>query len=225
MSLRSEINTYKKQIKQHSLTIIELEKEIALLREKELDYKSRIINLEKTIRDSSNLRSQPPPPPPQAQVIIQKSDEQEIVSLHKSIDLLRGECATYKQRLIEQDELIRTLRRDLSGASAKLSDVQGELTEKQKRELERNKQLVIEQQRELSDNRAQMAKLSEIVDKQTKQLEALKCELSKSKLLIEKYRLTSEENGKLAIELREKLADVELQLSKFDNIKKEEVNY
>jgi len=72
---------------------------------------------------------------------------------------------------------VKTLRRDLSGASAKLSDVHGEMTEKQKRELERNKQLVLEQQRELSDNRAQLAKLSEIVDKQTKQLEAIKNEL------------------------------------------------
>ena len=72
---------------------------------------------------------------------------------------------------------MKTLRRDLSGASAKLSDVHGEMTEKQKRELERNKQLVLEQQRELSDNRAQLAKLSEIVDKQTKQLEAIKNEL------------------------------------------------
>lgn len=79
--------------------------------------------------------------------------------------------------MTEQDELIKTLRRDLAGASAKLSDVHGEMTEKQKRELERNKQLVLDQQRELSDNRAQMAKLSEIVDKQTKQLESLKMEL------------------------------------------------
>ena len=118
--------------------------------------------------------------------------------------------------------MIKTLRRDLSGASAKLSDVHGEMTEKQKRELERNKQLVLEQQRELSDNRAQMAKLSEIVDKQTKQSELLKTELSKSKSLVEKYRKTSEENGQLAIELKEKLEDVESQLKKADNLKKEE---
>lgn len=87
------------------------------------------------------------------------------------------ECQTYKSRLSEQDELIKTLRRDLAGASAKLSDVHGEMTEKQKRDLERNKQLVIEQQRELSDNRAQMVKLSEIVDKQTKQLDCFRVEL------------------------------------------------
>lgn len=89
----------------------------------------------------------------------------------------RGECQTYKIRLSEQEELIKVLRRDLMSASAKLTDVQGELSEKQKRELERNRQLVSEQQRELSENRSQMAKLSEIVDKQTKQIECLKIEL------------------------------------------------
>jgi hypothetical protein len=69
------------------------------------------------------------------------------------------------------------LRRDLVGASAKLTDIHGEMTEKQKRELERNKQLVVEQQRELSENRTQMAKLSEIVEMQTKQTEAIRLEL------------------------------------------------
>ena len=93
------------------------------------------------------------------------------------INIFRSESQKYKTRVNELEELVKTLRRDLTGASAKLSDVHGEMTEKQKRELERNKQLVLEQQRELSDNRAQLAKLSEIVDKQTKQLEAIKNEL------------------------------------------------
>ena len=77
------------------------------------------------------------------------------------------EIHKYKKRLGEQDELIKTLRRDLEGASAKLSDTHGEMTDKQKRELERNKALVIEQQKELSTTRAQLAKLSDIIEKQT----------------------------------------------------------
>lgn len=61
--------------------------------------------------------------------------------------------------------------------SAKLSDAQGEMSEKQKRELEKNRQLVLDQQRELSENRSKMAKMSEIVEKQTKQIETLKTQL------------------------------------------------
>ena len=64
----------------------------------------------------------------------------------------------------------------MAGASAKLSDTHGEMSEKQKRELERNRHLVIDLQRDLSDTRSQLAKLSEIVDKQNKQLDTLRIE-------------------------------------------------
>ncbi len=83
----------------------------------------------------------------------------------------------FKNKIHEQDEIIKTLRLELIGATAKLTDVQGEMTEKQKRELEKNKSLVHEQTRELSDTRSQLVKLSEIVEKQALQIETLKCEL------------------------------------------------
>ena len=199
------------------MTIVNFESEIRALREKELDYKGRILELERNIKSSVKATPQQQP------AIIVQSNEHEIAALHKTIDLLRGECQTYRSRLGEQDEQIRTLRRDLSGASAKLSDAQGELTEKQKRELERHKQLVIEQQRELSDHRGQMAKLSEIVDKQTRQLETLKLELTKAKSLAETYRKSTEENSRLSARLQERIGDLEAHLAKFDTVKKEEV--
>jgi DNA repair ATPase RecN len=148
-----------------------------------------------------------------------------IFKLIKFFYIFRAECTAYKTRISEQDELIKTLRRDLSGASAKLSDCHGEMTEKQKRELERNKQLVSDQQKELSNSRAQLARLSEIVDKQTKQLDTIRPELTKTKSLVDKYRIASEENGQLAVELKAKLDEVELQVKKFDNVKKEEVKF
>ncbi|CAF0756552.1 unnamed protein product [Brachionus calyciflorus] len=217
-----ELGVYKEQIKQYSITIINFEKEIKRLREKEVEYLSKIESLDKKLKEHI-FSKKPPSPKPSSPVNTSSSSLTiEITSLNRQLDLIKNENQILKTRLVEQDELIKTLRRDLTGASAKLSDIHGEMTEKQKRELERNKQLVIEQQRELSDNRAQMAKLSEIVDKQTKQLDTLRVELSKSKSLVEKYRLTSEENGNLAVELKSKLDDVEHQLKKFDNIKKEE---
>jgi hypothetical protein len=80
--------------------------------------------------------------------------------------------------LNEQDEIIKILRRDLISVSAKLTDTHSELPEKQKREMERNKVLLVEQTRELADSRAKLVKLSEIVDKQTQQIETLKSELT-----------------------------------------------
>lgn len=162
---------FKEQVKQHSFTIVELEKETSSLREKEVEYLS-IIDTLKTKKETTYTQFVPT-----VQAVKLVDNSLEVESMGRTLDLIRGECLTYKLRLSEQDELIKALRRELMTASAKLTDVHGELTEKQKRELEKQKQLVIEQQRELSENRSQMSKLSEIIEKQTKQIESLKIEL------------------------------------------------
>ena len=108
--------------------------------------------------------------------------------VQNSIETLSSDCQKYRHRLSEQEELIKTLRRDLAGASAKLSDTHGEMSEKQKRELERHRQLVVEQQKELCVARAQLAKLSEIVERQTERLEAVAPELGEANALVDKYR-------------------------------------
>lgn len=203
------------------MTIVNFEKEVKRLHEKEVEYLTKIENLDKKLKDSL-FNKKPPTPKPSSPVNTSSSLTIEITSLNRQLDLIKNENQVYKVRLAEQDELIKTLRRDLTGASAKLSDIHGEMTDKQKRELERNKLLVVEQQRELSDNRAQMAKLSEIVDKQTRQLDALRVELNKSKSLVEKYKHMSDENGTLAVELKSKLDNVESQLAQFEDIKKHE---
>ena len=62
--------------------------------------------------------------------------------------------------------------------TARLSDVQGELSDKQKRALEKSEATIREQTKELNDTRLKLSKLSEIVDKQTSQMEALQSDLS-----------------------------------------------
>ena len=69
-----------------------------------------------------------------------------------------------------------------------------------------------------------MAKLSEIIDSQTTQISTLKNDLSKDKILIEKYKSSAEENGNLAIELKSKLDSGQMQLKKIENIRNEEVS-
>lgn len=201
-----ELSIHKEQIKQHSLTIVSFEKNIARYKQHELNLLDQI-----SMMEQQSCREE-------------KKSEELITSeqAKQAIDNMTKECLKYKYRLAEQDELIKTLRRDLSGASAKLSDTHGEMSEKQKRELERNKQTVIEQQKELSVTRAQLAKLSEIVDKQTAQLDSVQPELCKSKAQVEKYKQASDENSRLAIELKSKLDSVECELKKLDNVKAEE---
>ena len=62
--------------------------------------------------------------------------------------------------------------------TARLSDLQGELTEKQKRQLEKSEATVREQTKELNETRLKLSKLSDIVDKQTQQIESLQSDLA-----------------------------------------------
>lgn len=205
-SYNVEISIHKEQIKQHALTIVKFEKDIIRYKNQEQRLVEKIENYEKN-----------PPAPVRDSVEIITSEQ-----ARKQIDAANKECYKYKKRMTEQDEIIKTLRRDLEGASAKLSDTHGEMTDKQKRELEKNKQMVQDQQKELSVTRAQLAKLSEIVERQTEQLDSVNPELTKANELVEKYRTASEENGLLAVELKSKLEHVENELRKFDAVKCEE---
>ena len=62
--------------------------------------------------------------------------------------------------------------------TARLSDVQGELSEKQKYALEKSEATIREQTKELNETRLKLSKLSDIVDKQTTQIETLQSDLS-----------------------------------------------
>ena len=83
-----------------------------------------------------------------------------------------------KSRVQEQDQIILSLRRDLAGMTARLSDIQGELSEKQKQNLERSEATIREQSKELNETRLKLAKLSDIVDQQSTQMETLQADLA-----------------------------------------------
>ena len=83
------------------------------------------------------------------------------------------ELFAYKARVQEQEQIILSLRRDLAGMAARLSDVHGELSEKQKHALEKTESTVREQIQELNETRLKLSKLSDIVDKQSGQLDTV----------------------------------------------------
>lgn len=62
--------------------------------------------------------------------------------------------------------------------NARLSDVHGEMTEKQKRALEKSEFTIRDQTKELNDTRLKLSKLSDIVDKQSTQIDTLQSDLS-----------------------------------------------
>ena len=89
----------------------------------------------------------------------------------------REENVELKKTVTEQQDVIMGLRRDLAGASARLSDISGEMSESQKQEMEKNRELLCRRDNETTELRQQMAKLSAIIDKQKEDIATLQQEL------------------------------------------------
>lgn len=62
--------------------------------------------------------------------------------------------------------------------TARLSDIQGELSEKQKQALEKSEATIREQSKDLNETRLKLAKLSEIVEQQSTQIDTLQSDLA-----------------------------------------------
>lgn len=65
---------------------------------------------------------------------------------------------------------MKALRRDLAGAAARMSDMTGELSDKQKQKLEQYEERIRDQDSELEGQRKQLVQLSALVDEQQKEI-------------------------------------------------------
>ncbi|KAF6108786.1 forkhead associated phosphopeptide binding domain 1 [Phyllostomus discolor] len=91
------------------------------------------------------------------------------VSDHLIEDLLMAQ-----KEILSQQEVIMSLRKNLSDAHGRMSDLRGELNEKQKLELERNVALVQQQKNELSALKEKMAQMTGLVERKDRELQVLK---------------------------------------------------
>ncbi|KAJ8320668.1 hypothetical protein KUTeg_002255 [Tegillarca granosa] len=220
----AEIEAYKEQTKQHSVTICAMEERIVKVMKKNTDYQEEISSLNKVIHELKiALQNKPevkPAPPPKPKVIVQKPS-QDVQAMEQLIIVLRKENGELKKRLQDQDDMILGLRRDLAGAHARLSDITGELSETQKQEIERNKELLNHKDKELGEIRQQMAKLTKIVDKQKDEIKSLEIQLSKEKEISIKYKRHIDEKlqtiKSLEIQLSEEKEEQKRQLDIIDN--------
>ncbi|KAK2489348.1 hypothetical protein MC885_011791, partial [Smutsia gigantea] len=121
------------------------------------------------------MQQAPPAAPPL------DSSTKDAVCEHVIEDLL-----TAQKEILSQQELILKLRKNLTEAHGQMSDLRGELNEKQKMELEQNVALVEQQSSELRMLKAEMAQLTSLVEKKDRELEALKEALRASQ---EKHQL------------------------------------
>ena len=97
--------------------------------------------------------------------------EENLVVYKKYVDRShRREAAQAKKEAESQGDVVQALRRDLAGAAARMSDMAGELSDKQKQKLEQYEERIQEQDTELEEQRKQLEQLSALVDEQQKEI-------------------------------------------------------
>ncbi|XP_050643931.1 forkhead-associated domain-containing protein 1 isoform X12 [Macaca thibetana thibetana] len=171
-----EIMEYKEQIKQHSQTIVSLEEKL----QKVSQHHKKIEGEIATLKDNDPAQKEERPQDPLVAPTMDSSAK-DMAYEHLIDDLLAAQ-----KEILSQQEVIMKLRKDLTEAHSRMSDLRGELNEKQKMELERNVALVQQQSKELSVLKEKMAQMSSLAEKKDRELKALKEALRASQ---EKHRL------------------------------------
>ncbi|KAM9109156.1 forkhead-associated domain-containing protein 1 isoform 2-T3 [Megaptera novaeangliae] len=171
-----QIMEYKEQIKQHSQTIVSLEERLQKVTEHHKKIEGEIATLKDNDPAQEGETQQDTVAAPPVE-----STAKDAVCEHLIEDLL-----TAQKEILSQQEIIMRLRKNLTEAHSRMSDLRGELNEKQKVELERNVALVQQQSSELSVLKEKMAQMTSLVEKKDKELEVLKQALRASQ---EKHRL------------------------------------
>ncbi|XP_052572008.1 forkhead-associated domain-containing protein 1 isoform X2 [Peromyscus californicus insignis] len=170
-----EIMEYKEQIKQHSQTIVNLEERLYQVTQHHRKIDGEIA----TLKDNEPVQKEEVPQEP-AEIPPLDSSTKEVACDHLIDDLLAAQ-----KEILSQQEVIMRLRTDLNEAHGRMSDLRGELNEKQKMELERHVALVQQQNQELSMLKSKVAQTSGLVEKKDRELKVLRETLRTSQ---EKHR-------------------------------------
>ncbi|GFS06405.1 forkhead-associated domain-containing protein 1 [Elysia marginata] len=193
---QADLTQYQEQVKQHSVTICSMEERLEKSAKKNKDLQEQL----------SKLRSDKskPAPPPKPKVIVQRPRE-ELAALEHVVNALRQENTVLKKEIRDSQDVMMGLRRDLAGAQARLSDTAGDVSEAQKQEMERNREILAARAAELTELRQQMAKLTKIIDSQKEEIKVLEGDLSKEKLVVSKLQSSLEERERKLVLLEEEL--------------------
>ncbi|XP_067423586.1 forkhead-associated domain-containing protein 1 isoform X2 [Emydura macquarii macquarii] len=179
--VQKEIMEYKEQIKQHSQTIVALEDRLLEATQHQKNIEEENIALQEKIE-----MFQKAPPKSASPASQELSDNEEA-------HILMVELAAARKEILSKQATILELKRDLSEAKARMSDMIGELSEKQKMELEQNLILVRSQESELNVLREKLSEMSDLVDKKDKDLRTSHEELRHAKEKLEKLKNAAKE--------------------------------
>ncbi|XP_051894942.1 forkhead-associated domain-containing protein 1 [Pristis pectinata] len=213
---QNEVVEFKEQIRQHSRTIVALEERLhTVTKQQQVAEEERVIlsgklkDARKELEEEKNRALmqpvQPPPPPVIAPTAADIHAQEQVCAL------LQKELAESGMKILAQQDVIMGLRRDLAGANAKMSDLAGELSEKQKVELEQNRVLVRSQALELNTLRQQLAKMSQLVEKKNEKFQSINSELRACKEKLEQQKAAKKEKEMQCKKLQQELSERENQ--------------
>uniref|UniRef100_UPI00398F827E forkhead-associated domain-containing protein 1-like n=1 Tax=Pristiophorus japonicus TaxID=55135 RepID=UPI00398F827E len=225
----NELAEFKEQIRQHSRTIVALEERLLTVTkqqqvaEEERGVISRKLRdarkeLEERERNRSVRRPVQAPPPVMAPIAPDTHVHEQTCAV------LQKELAESRMQVLAQQDVILGLRRDLAGANARMSDLAGELSEKQKVELEQKRAQVRSQALEINALRQQLAKMSQLVDMKNEESQSRNAELRVCKEKLEQQKVARKEKEMQCEKLQHELSDRDSQQHQLSAQSEDKVN-
>nr|CAB3246036.1 forkhead-associated domain-containing protein 1-like [Phallusia mammillata] len=175
--ISQEIEQYKEEIQQHSITIVTLEKQTQTLASEKIFLENTVKKLKENLMAKETELQESSPTVAHTSPV----HSADITAMEQTIALLKSQLLHANHQIHMQQDAIVGLQRDLSGAQARISDMTGELSESQKQELEHNRQTIKHQEIELNTLRQQLLKMTALVDSQKSQMQTTQKELIECK--------------------------------------------
>uniref|UniRef100_A0A493SUV4 Forkhead associated phosphopeptide binding domain 1 n=1 Tax=Anas platyrhynchos platyrhynchos TaxID=8840 RepID=A0A493SUV4_ANAPP len=164
--VQEEIAGYKEQIKQHARTIVALEDSLLEAEQQQKMLEKENITLLEKIEGLEGDACR-----------VTSGASQEASCAEESHRCVLEELAAAQSVLLAKEAAIARLTKELSETQARMSDMRGELSEKQKAELERSLVQVKSQERDLNALREKLSEMSKLVAQKDQELKAAAAEL------------------------------------------------
>ncbi|XP_035200711.1 forkhead-associated domain-containing protein 1 isoform X3 [Oxyura jamaicensis] len=164
--VQEEIAGYKEQIKQHARTIVALEDSLLEAEQQQKTLEKENITLLEKIEGLQGDACRET-----------AGASQEASCTEESHRCVLEELAAAQSMLLAKEAAIARLTKELSETQARMSDMRGELSEKQKAELEWSLVQMKSQERDLKALREKLSEMSKLVAKKDQELKAAAAEL------------------------------------------------
>ncbi|XP_057317732.1 forkhead-associated domain-containing protein 1-like isoform X2 [Hydractinia symbiolongicarpus] len=158
----NELKMYKDRDHEYTLTITSLENTILDINKEKKELEYQLMNMQGLVKeqkhDQKKLKKEE-----QQNFSKIKNEMKELNSLNQT---LRDEIVALKKERDDHKEVSRTLKNDLEGLSAKLTDLKGELQEENKQKMESLEEKTKMQEKDLKEHRKQLLQMSALVEEQ-----------------------------------------------------------